>query len=277
MTQLKKIFNFADNLNRERMDLKLKIHWIPEFLIDLWNFMKGFLKFFLIYNFIFMPFFFAIVCVASGSMTPTCQTNEFVLSSKLGYGIKLSKIIPVKLQEDSIFDRYIYKYSDPKVGDVIAFNVPLVDSESIYTKRIVADEGQKIQFKNGVLFIDKKPVSLRFKKIYHYIENNKEYSGQLYEEILSNGTKHDAFYRYTPGSGSLDNTEEFLVPKGCVFGVGDNRHMSDDCRSLIGFIEKKDIMGKVVLVLFSNGNFFSLNVQKFIHGIRFDRCLKWMV
>lgn len=274
---MQNILYYMDQFNLKRADLKLEIHWVPDFILSFWNFSKSFIRFFLFFYFLFMPFFFVITGVVSGSMTPTCQTNEIVLSSKIGYGIKLSKILPIRTEKEGFFDKYLWQYETPKLGDIVAFQTPEMDKKSIYTKRIVGIAGDSVQFKNGILYINKIPVKLKFIKNYSYVENNKEYSGNLYEETLPNNVKYNVFYHESLGSGSLDNTVEFKVPKGFILAVGDNRHMSDDGRSFLGFVNQRDILGRVVMVLFSNGNITSLNIAKFVKGMRFDRCLKWMI
>lgn len=270
-------FELAEKYDRKRKALVLPNHLLPEFILDVWAFLKWFIKIYLYAFFIFTPFCFFINSVYSGSMTPTCQTNELVLSSRLGYGIKLSRIFLVQTQKETFLDKVLWQYDEPKLGDVVALNIPNADKESTYTKRIVGTQGDRVQFKNGILFINRVPVKLIFKKEYTFVEHNQTITGQLYEEILPNGVKHEVLYLYTPGYGSSDNTEEFLIPPGHVFCCGDNRQDSDDSRTLFGFVEKKNILGKVVMVLFSNGNITSLNVKQFIKGINWDRCLKWMI
>jgi signal peptidase I len=272
-----RFFDFADGLNKSRHSVENPQNSLPDFMLSIYGFIKGFIKFWFYYTFVLSSLFFRITIVASGSMTPVTQSNEIVLSSQLGYGIKLSKILPIQIEKESIIDKIFWKYEDPKIGDVVSFTVPLVDNDSVYTKRILGVAGDTVQFKNGVVFINKQPAELKFKCKYTYVEFQKTIHGSIYEETLPNGVVHDVLYISNPGSGHLDNTAEFKVPEGHVFCCGDNRHNSDDSRSLFGFVAKRHVSGKVMMILFSNGNLTSANIKKFMSGIRWDRCIKWMI
>ena len=152
---MKSLFDFADKFNRQRSELKVPVYWIPKFVITILDFLKLLLKFYLYVSFVFLPFCFSYSVVSSGSMTPTCQTNEILLASQLSSGIKLSKFLPFQIntKNESFLDKVFWQYESPKLGDIIALKVPS-DQESVYTKRIVGDEGDVVQFKNGVLFIN---------------------------------------------------------------------------------------------------------------------------
>lgn len=273
----KNFFMLIEKNDKKRKEITLDAPWIPSFVIYFKSFFLSLIKIYLYILFVFFPFGYAVTFVVSGSMTPTCQTNEIVLSSQLCFGLKLSKLFGSDPNIPGILDKILWKYEEPKVGDIVSFQVPSIDEESIFTKRIVATDGDIVQFKQGILFINKKSVKLEFKEKYTFVEDNKYYSGDIYIETLPNGIKHEVLYLYQLGSGNGDNTQEYIVPKGHVFCVGNNRHNSDDSRMLFAFVEKRHILGKVVMVLFSNGNLTSLNISKLIEGMRWDRCLKWMV
>ena len=53
---------------------------------------------------------------------------------------------------------------------------------------------------------------------------------------------------YAVGDTLAPTEQEVTVPEGCVFVMGDNREYSLDSRNL-GFIDKREIVGKVIFLL----------------------------
>jgi signal peptidase I len=73
--------------------------------------------------------------IPSGSMEDTLLVGDFLLVSK-----------------------FIYRFTDPKPGDVIVFKYPL-DPRRDFIKRCVAVGGQTVQIKDKVLYVDGKTVA----------------------------------------------------------------------------------------------------------------------
>lgn len=140
---------------------------------------------FLVKTFIVQPFW-----VPTGSMIPTILPNDRVLAIK-----------------------FIYKFTDPKPGDIVVFLPPNGDQKD-YIKRVIAVEGQKVKIKDGLVYVNGKP---------------------LREDYLS----EDNF-----DSGSMP---EIVVPEDHIFVMGDNRPNSLDSR-VFGPIKKDMIIGKAVLI-----------------------------
>ena len=140
--------------------------------------------------------------------------------------------IPTGSMEDTLLvgdfflaNRFIYRFTDPKPGDVIVFKYPL-DPRSDFVKRCVAVESQTVQIKDKVLYVDGKR-----------IENpcqSKFIDPRIYQADLS----------------TRDNFGPVRVPAGHLFMMGDNRDNSRDSRYW-GFLDKRLIKGRAFMLYFS--------------------------
>jgi len=120
-----------------------------------------------------------------------------------------------------------YYLERPKRGDVIVFTPPISQDDE-FIKRIIALPGEKVKVANGKVFI-----------------NDEE----LKEAYLDSSV-------YTSGSSFLVEGEEYTVPEGDWFVMGDNRPHSSDSRSW-GPITKKEISGKAWLIYWRGDMNFS--------------------
>lgn len=69
-------------------------------------------------------------------------------------------------------------------------------------------------------------------------------------EVFVNGSSLNEPYISAPTTRGFDVSFPLTVPEGTLFLMGDNRPLSKDSRSSdIGFIDERDILGKVVLRL----------------------------
>lgn len=79
-------------------------------------------------------------------------------------------------------------------------------------------------------------------------------------DVYRNGEKLNEDYILGPTNqshkGWVESGVDYVVPENCVFVLGDNRIVSHDSRdlSLIGFVDKKYIMGKALFRLFPLDN-----------------------
>lgn len=129
--------------------------------------------------------------VRQRSMEPTLLQNDRVLVSKIDYRI-----------------------TRPQVGDIVVFQ-PTTDAQIPYVKRIAAIEGDKVELRDGRLYVNDKP-----------------------SEIA------DAQGVTTPQSPQV--AYPLTIPPGHYFALGDNRQFSSDSRSF-GPQPYDSIIGKVLL------------------------------
>ena len=134
--------------------------------------------------------------IPSGSMEQTIMTGDSVLGEKVSY-----------------------YFRTPAVGDIVTFTDPENDAR-LLIKRVVATEGQVVNFANGKLVVDG-------------VEQNFDYTNGLSSYPLPNSISIKK-YPYT-------------VPEGHVFVMGDNRENSQDSR-YFGSIEVSTVQSRAFLV-----------------------------
>src|SRR5450631_335668 len=94
-------------------------------------------------TFLFQPF-----NIPSGSMIPTLLIGDFLFVSKYSYGYSRYSI---PFSPDIFSGRLLA--SKPRRGDVAVFKLPR-DTSSDYIKRVIGLPGDKIQMKEGRLYIN---------------------------------------------------------------------------------------------------------------------------
>jgi signal peptidase I len=183
---------------------------------------------FLIRSFIAEPF-----RIPSGSMKPTLETGDFILVNKFNYGLKLPG-----------FNTQLLSLGKPKRGDVIVFRYPQNPDVNLI-KRVVGLPGEKIEYKNNILFINGKPQLQEFQGKEIDAEPGSSMMVNRYIEQL-NGKSHAIYLR----SAEKIEMEERIVPEGQYFVAGDNRNNSHDSRYW-GFVPEEMVKGRAFFIWMS--------------------------
>ncbi|MCC8938493.1 signal peptidase I [Bradyrhizobium sp. Arg68] len=162
--------------------------------------------------------------VPSGSMEPTLLIGDALVASKYPYGYGAASLpIQITLPETGrVFGE------TPKRGDVVVFRWP-GDRSQAWVKRVVGLPGDRIQMRQGQLFINDHPAALKPDGT-GFAEDDRGGGEEAYRyvETLPNGVSHAIFK--IRDNGRLDNTAEVTVPPGDLFVLGDNRDNSADSR-----------------------------------------------
>jgi signal peptidase I len=157
--------------------------------------------------------------VASGSNMPTLLTTDYVLVDTRHPG------------------------SAPDYGDVIVFRHPR-DPKVDYLKRVIGLPGDRVQLRDGTLYLNGKPVP---REPEAGLPGDPAF--KQYRETLPGGRAHRVLE--TPDSAA-QSTEEFNVPPGSFFVLGDNRGNSLDSRYKdFGYIPISNVVGTVRTIYWS--------------------------
>ena len=213
----------------------------------------------------YQPFY-----IPSSSMEPTLLVGDRLFVSKYEYGYSKHSF-PFS---PPIFEKRLLE-KDPKRGDLVVFKTP-ADNRTDYIKRLIGVPGDSVQFIDGEIFLNKQKI-LR-KKINKKLNlrcGNMSFPVNVYEETLPNGIKYKAAYS---SLGTLKNSDEYIVPDGHFFLLGDNRDCSKDSRFLseVGYVKKLNLVGKAKIIFFSNdtknGSF--LKIWNWGNSLRYERTFK---
>ncbi len=136
--------------------------------------------------------------IPSGSMLPTIQVGDRVMVNK-----------------------FIYYFKMPERGDIVVFEPPeAINQQDDYIKRIIGLPGDKIEVKDGKVWVNDEPLD------------------EPYIAEPSN-------YEYGP----------VKVPENALFVMGDNRNMSYDSHLWNGWLTMDHLKGKAFLIYWPISHF----------------------
>ena len=193
--------------------------------------------------------------IPSGSMIPTLLVGDFILVEKFAYGLR-----------DPVTNTKFLETGSPERGDVVVFKYPL-DTRVDYIKRVVGMPGDRVIYRNKELMIRPKCEEQEgktcpgFKKLDVKFEQRGEFTqmgipldryteqlGDVSHETLRNPLMPDMVGRYYRQPGTYP--DEWVVPEGQYFVMGDNRDNSTDSR-FWGFVPEQNLVGKAVAIWIS--------------------------
>ena len=214
----------------------------------------------------FRSIFFEPFNIPSGSMIPTLLVGDYLFVSKYSYGYSKYSF-PFGLVP--IIDRVLY--NSPQRGDVIVFRKP-GDETIDYIKRLVALPNDTVQVKEGILYINSKKAK-RIKTNIGIMKNvlGDEKVFTQYDEVFEGSKNHKIIE--ASDNDPFDDTILFKVPPNHFFFMGDNRDNSRDSRTPeVGFVPKKNLIGKAEIIFFSHNSTASIfEFWKWHKAIRFSR------
>lgn len=195
--------------------------------------------------------------VPSSSMRPTLTASEYLFIAN-AYQVK-----------EPLTNTILFTINSPQVGDVVTFSYPLEPSKT-FIKRIVAKQGDIIEYKNKTLTLNGQVVANQYQGTYTFLAENQHHTLTVdkYQETLNQvsheiavDSKKATYYRPLVDPKFIDqgycqyfsNGFKCKVPKNKYFMMGDNRDNSSDSRYW-GLVDIHQIKGKAIFSLISYDN-----------------------
>jgi signal peptidase I len=236
---------------------------------------------------VFRTLFFQPFWIPSGSMKETLLVGDFLFVNKMAYGYSRWSC-PWGLCP---FSGRIFA-AMPARGDIVVFRHPVNGAD--YIKRVVGLPGDRIQMRQGVLYINDEPAPQTPAGVFAEVYERQGSAGQFprcenapvgaggictksrFIETLPGGVQHIVLN--IEDGGFLDNTPVFTVPAGHFFLMGDNRDNSVDSRvpqnaGGVGFVPFENLIGRADRVIFSSAGRSMLAVwtwrsDRFFHPLQ---------
>ncbi len=179
--------------------------------------------------------------IPSGSMKPTLEVGDFILVNKFAYGIRLP-----------VVDTKIIEVGSPQRGDVMVFRYPSNPSIN-YIKRVVGLPGDRVSYTmDKRLLVNGQPVAEEFLG---------EEPGSLGRTLVYKEKLGDIEHMIRKQlNRNVRGGDEWVVPEGHYFMMGDNRDDSNDSRywndaaipkEFWGMVPDQNIVGKAFAVWMS--------------------------
>ncbi|NRB05075.1 MAG: signal peptidase I [Rhodobacteraceae bacterium] len=222
--------------------------------------------------------FFQPFWIPSGSMKQTLLIGDFLFVNKLSYGYSYASCpnLPfagIDAQTLCGFldgDNTRVWGSEPERGDVVVFRHPVNGSD--YIKRVIGLPGDKLQLRDGQIFINGEavpqdadgnfeelmlpqgPQRLRPRCANGPVGTGGVCLKERYTETLPGGRSYKVLNTTSLG---VDNSRVIDVPPGHYFFIGDNRDNSADSRMSqlaggVGFVPYENLIGRADRIMFSS-------------------------
>ncbi|CAI8165150.1 signal peptidase I [Pseudidiomarina mangrovi] len=184
--------------------------------------------------------------IPSASMMPTMLAGDFILVEKFSYSLR-----------DPVWRHELVKTGQPQRGDIAVFKHP-PQNQVDFIKRIVGLPGDRIIYRNKTLYLEPAcigeqaqcPQQLQVVTDAAPLLQYQEQLGEVSHNILINpnvSARERFYYQQTDRRTQVD---EWIVPEGHYFFMGDNRDNSEDSR-FWGFVPEQNLVGRAVFIWMS--------------------------
>lgn len=142
-----------------------------------------------------------------------------------------SMVDTLEIGDRVLVNRVVYHLRDVEHGDILVFRYPLND-DVVFIKRVVGLPGDRLQAKDGKLYVN----GVAQDEPYVHKTNG-----------VTDPTNPSGVIAGTTMSQPWGLSEEYTVPDGDYFMMGDNRTNSDDSR-VWGPVPEEDLIGEAFFV-----------------------------
>ena len=207
--------------------------------------------------------------IPSKSMQSTLLVGDYLFVSKFSYGYSRFSL-PWMLSDLPVSGRFWS--AEPKRGDVVVFRQPN-NTDVDFIKRVIGLPGDRIKVVHGVVYLN--GTAIKKEPIEPFVERDPfggEVKTRRYRETLPDGRSYTVLDAIDDGQAdncprprtaatrgdcialNADTTEqnEYVVPPGHFFMMGDNRDNSQDSRfTAVGFVPFENLVGRAEIIFFS--------------------------
>jgi len=179
--------------------------------------------------------------IPSGSEEPNLYRGDYIIVSKWSYGYSHHSI----LGSPPLFKGRLF-FHPPTRGDIIVFKLPS-DGHTDYIKRLIGLPGDRIQVRQGQVFINGVALPRKVAGVVRAVESRGPDAdpvaipATLMHETNPEGRRY--VIQMLSEGGQADNTGVYVVPPHCYFMMGDNRDNSADSRFDSGLLPEDPKLG----------------------------------
>lgn len=196
--------------------------------------------------------------IPTSSMEGTLLVGDLLLVNKAIYGAEIP-----------LLGTRIPGWKEPVRSDVVVFNPPH-DPIKNYVKRVVGVQGDTLEMRNKVLYVNGIKISEDYTRHTDRTGADATHSNMSWQRnhlLASKARPRRVDQRsYRP---SRDNWGPLSVPEGSLFVLGDNRDNSEDSRYW-GFVSRDAVRGQPWVVYFSFNPESPARIP-WLRAVRWDR------
>ena len=180
--------------------------------------------------------------IPSASMVPTLLVGDYILVNKFAYGVRMP-----------VTGKILIPVGAPTRGDVVVFRYP--DDPSIdYIKRVIGIPGDTVRVAGNEVWVNDTQLDHQLQSDYAHMnyDVDREEMKTRYIERNVEGDEYTIIHNVGIPLWKASESQEWTVPEGQYFMMGDHRDNSRDSRKWRNsFVTTDQLKGRAFLVHWS--------------------------